>query len=105
MFDIKKLLDLSQSYSTYLILGAAGVILGALFSNLGGFFAPDALNAIGGIVRSPGRALFVGGFIAAGLAGDMLPNSLRIACIAVGTGLFLRFLTLGTGGHIPFLPF
>ena len=104
MNDLKKLLDLSQSYATYLILGAVAVIVGGAIANLGGFFAPDAMSAIGGLLRSPGRALFVAGFLAAGLAGELLPNSLRITCIAVGVVLFLRFLTMGAA-HIPFLPF
>ena len=104
MNDLKKLLDLGQSYSTYLILGAVAVIVGGAITNLGGFFAPEAMSAIGGLLRSPGRALFVGGFLAAGLAGELLPNSLRITSIAVGVALFLKFLTLG-GTHIPFMPF
>jgi len=103
MFDPKRLLDLSQSYATYVILGAVAVILGGLVVNLGGFFAPSAMQAIGGLLRSPGRALIVGGFFAAGLAGDLLPSSLRITCIAVGTALFLRYLVpFDVPGLLPF---
>lgn len=92
MLDWKKLLDLSQGYTAYVILGAIAVIVGATLANLGGFFAPTALQALGGVFRSPGRALFVAGFLAAGIAGELLPNSLRVTCIAVGVLLFLRFL-------------
>ncbi len=92
MYDWKKLLDLSESYTIYVILGAFAVIAGATLANLGNFFAPSAMQALGGLLRSPGRALFVAGFLAAGIAGNVLPNSLRITCIAVGVVLFLRFL-------------
>ncbi len=90
MFELRRLLDLSESYATYLVLGAAAAIVGLVVANLGGWFAPGAMSAIGNLLLSPGRALVVGAFIAAGVAGHALPTGTRIASLAVGAFLFLH---------------
>ena len=97
MFDLRKLFDLGESYATYVVLGAAAAIIGLFVSNLGGWFAQGAMQAIGNLLLSPGRALVVGGFLAAGVAGETLPTSTRVACLAVGGVLFVK-LVGGFGG-------
>lgn len=91
MFDINKLMDLGESYATYVIFGAAAVIVGLFLNNLGGFFLEGVFAGISGLLRYPGQALIVGGFMAAGLAADSIPNSVRITCVAMGAVLFLSF--------------
>ena len=51
MFDLNKLMDLSESYATYVILGSAAVIVGLLVNNLGGFFLQDLFSSISGLLR------------------------------------------------------
>ena len=91
MFDLNKLMDLSESYATYVILGSAAVIVGLLVNNLGGFFLQDLFSSSSGLLRYPGQALVMGGFFAFGLAAESEPSSVRIASIAMGTWLFIRF--------------
>lgn len=93
LFNVKKLMDMSESYGTYIILGALLLMAGMLLQNLGGFFAEDVFNAISGLLRYPGQALVVGGFLAAGIAGDLLPGSVRVTAVVMGSVLFTSFFS------------
>ena len=96
--DLNKLMDLGESYATYVILGAAAVICGLVLENFGGWFAPGVMHAIGNLLTSPGRVLFLTGFLAAGVAGDMLPSSVRTTCLIVGGALFAKLVVSGFSG-------
>lgn len=93
--DFNKLMDLGESYATYVILGAAAVICGLVLENFGGWFAPGVMHAIGNLLTSPGRVLFLTGFVAAGVAGDLLPTSVRTTCLIVAGALFIRIVMTG----------
>ena len=96
MFDLNKLMDLGESFATYLVLGAAAIICGLVVENFGGWFAESSMHAIGNLLTSPGRVLFLTGFVAAGVAGDMLPSSVRTTCFIVAGALLLRIVIAGS---------
>lgn len=101
MLEPKRLMNLSESYGTYVMLGAVALIAGLLVGNLGTFSKGtfnDVMAGLSGILRQPGLALFMGGFVAAGVAGDTIPGKVRVACLCIGTLLFLRFF-----GAVPYI--
>ncbi|MFT7621100.1 MAG: hypothetical protein ACI9WU_000261 [Myxococcota bacterium] len=98
MQSLEKLMDLSASYATYVVLGSAALIVGLMVANLGGFFAEDLFKTIAGLLVYPGRCLVMGGLLACGLAGDGVPGGVRVASVVMATVLFFRFFAL-----VPFL--
>ena len=94
MFDLEKLMDLGESFTTYVILGSAAVAVGLFVNNLGGWFLEGMWGAISNLLLAPGRVLFMGGFIACGVAADTVPAKVRITALAVAAVLFIKFVAL-----------
>jgi len=92
--NLEKLMNMGESYATYVILGSAAVIIGTVLNNLGDWFLPGMWAAVSNLLTAPGQILFMGGFIACGVAGDKVPNSVRITALAVAAALFTKFVVL-----------
>ncbi len=92
--NLEKLMNMSESYATYVILGAAAVMMGTILNNLGDWFLPGMWAAISNLLTAPGQILFMGGFIACGVAAEKAPNSVRITALAVAAALFTKFVVM-----------
>ena len=92
MLDLEKLLDLGENYAKYVILGSAAVLVGLMLQNIGGWGGKGALDAISNLLLAPGRILFMAGFIACGVAADIVPTKVRITSLAVAAILFIKFV-------------
>ncbi len=90
MFDKETLKDPALGHTTYIMIGAAAIIVGLLLASPGFIIDTEIFAKIAGLFRYPGRALVFAGFLTAGLCGETIPTSVRIGLVAMATVLFLR---------------
>ena len=102
MFDLEKLKDIGESFATYVIFAAVLSIAGGLIMTLNRWPEWGFVKTLANILVSPGHMLLVGGFMAAGIAGETVPSSVRVTAVIMGTLLFLRFVIQWAMPSMPF---